>query len=266
MPFPIIAAASIAAGVGLSLFGASKQEEQAEKAARAAAAAAKEQKKFAKQQNKIIEKTIKPLIAKQGEAQEKASAESRKAEELRRLQMRLDADRTRRDILRNRLFVSAVAKARAFAQGAEKSSGLMGSLGQITAQANRQLTALRQNLGIGEGIFSANIATSEFISEANKYGTQINLAERDLQTIQNKAAAAAGVANARVSAIASQNPGAVYSNIGSTLIGSAGTIDRLGTSALFGSSSTPWYSSGVGTSLVSQGSPFMDNAGNIYSY
>lgn len=236
MALPLLALGSLAIGAGLQLFGASQQEKQAKKAAKASKRAARQQKEYADDQNDIINKKIKPLIEKQGEAQEKASAESRKAEELRRLQMRLDASRTRRDIIRQRTLYSSVAKTRAANQGASDSSSLLGSLSQITAEGNRQTSSLNQNLQIGEGIFSANIATSEFLSEANQFGTKINLAEAKLRTIQNKAGAAGAQATSRIGAISSQSPGALSMTLGGSILSALPSIDRLGTTALFGSS------------------------------
>jgi hypothetical protein len=240
MPFPIIGAVAAAAGIGMSLWGASEQEDQQKKAARAAAAAARQQKKFADAQNKIINQTIKPLIKKQGEMQEKASEESRKAVELQRTQMRLDAARTQRDIMRQRIRLAATSLARANAQGAgglgRESSSYFGSLNQITSETNRANLGLRQNVSIGESLFDTNIAMSEFISEANRAGTEINLAQADIQTIQNKAAAAAGVANARIAGI---NTGPNWQQtLGAGILQNIGTIDALGTSALFGGGTT----------------------------
>lgn len=243
MPFPIIGAIAAVAGIGLSLFGQSENAKAQEKAAVASAAAARQQRQFAEQQNKIIDKTIKPLLVKQGEAQASASAESRKAEELRRAQMRLDVDRTQRDIARNMAFGRSLALSRSVAQGgggALSSSGLLGSLAQITAQGGRQRTGVNQNAQIGEGIFSANIASSEFMSKANKFGTEVNLAQMDLQTIQNKAGGAAATSQARVNALANQRPGDLYATLGQGIISNIGQIDRLGTSALFGSNQS-WY-------------------------
>lgn len=236
-----------AVGIGLSLFGSSEEEKQQKKAAQAAKKAAKEQKKFAEAQNKIIDEKIKPLLTQQGEAQEKASAESRKAEELRRTQMRLDAARTRRDIIRNMSIARSIAVTRANAQtgggGAAfaSDSGFFGSLSQITSEGTRQKRGVAQNLAVGEGIFSANIATSEFLSEANKFGTQVNLAQADIQTLQNEAGAKGAQSSANVNAIASQHPGSFYTNLGSSILSTLPSISKLGTSALFGSSSN-YYS------------------------
>jgi hypothetical protein len=135
----------------------------------------------------------------------------------------------------------SVSLTRANAQGAggagNESSSLFGSYAQITGEGNREFLGISQGLEIGRGIFDASFKMSEFISQANKAGTDINLANAKLQTVQNKYNAKLAAAGA-----ASSSAGTIPMMLGSSIMQNLGTIDSLGTSALFGKSNTPYYS------------------------
>jgi hypothetical protein len=88
-------------------------------------------------------------------ATQQASAQ-KKAEELRKQQMNLDATRQRRDILRQSIIARSQALSTATAQGAASGSGLAGAYGQVEGQFARGTQAVNQNQEIGGKIFDAN--------------------------------------------------------------------------------------------------------------
>jgi hypothetical protein len=229
----IIAGVAAAAGIGMQIIGGQKEKAAAEKQATLAKQQAKQAKKQADKQNKIINKTIVPLLKEQGKLEKEASAASARAEALRAKQMELDATRTQRQVVRNAILARAQSLSAATNQGAGESSGFFGSLNQITSEANRQLGGIFQNLSIGRGIFKENALMAEFITQANKAKTDVNIAQSKLGTIQNSSNAQQQKSNAAIQA-AGVNDGAMFNNIGGSLVSSAGTISQLGTSAIFG--------------------------------
>jgi hypothetical protein len=217
----IIAGVSAAAGIGLQLLGGSKEE-----------AAAKKQAKISKQaadkQNKIIKNKIIPALKEQRKLEKAASQESALAEALRAKQMELDATRMQRAVVRNAVLARSESISNIANQGGGdiNSSAFFGSLSQITSEQNRQLGGIFQNLSIGRGIFQHNKAMAQYITDSNQLRNKVNIQQSKMGTISNTAQAqvqAAGV-----------NNGQMLSNIGSTLVSSAGTISQLGTSAIFG--------------------------------
>jgi hypothetical protein len=70
-------------------------------------------------------------------------------------QMNLEADRQRRDIIRNAIMARAIAQTNAANQGALFGSGLQGGYGQIAGRSGNQIVATNQNQEIGQGIFKA---------------------------------------------------------------------------------------------------------------
>ena len=94
----------------------------------------------------------------QYKGQKEQTAALQKAERLRERQMNLQAQRERRDAIRQAMAARATALATATSQGASApgSSALGGAYGQITGEANRQVLAINQNQEIGAGIFKAN--------------------------------------------------------------------------------------------------------------
>jgi hypothetical protein len=94
----------------------------------------------------------------QYKGQQQQTAALQKAERLRERQMNLQAQRERRDAIRQAMAARATALATATSQGASAagSSALGGAYGQITGEANRQILAINQNQEIGAGIFKAN--------------------------------------------------------------------------------------------------------------
>jgi hypothetical protein len=88
--------------------------------------------------------------------QKKQHAAMEKAEKARERQMLLDAQRQRRQIVRESIMARSTALANATAQGAEGGSGVQGGMAQIAADAARGLTYTNQSESLGQTIFSAN--------------------------------------------------------------------------------------------------------------
>lgn len=127
-----------------------------------------------------------------GQRQQAAALQD--AENQRRQQQTLDAQRARRQVVRDSLRARALASATAAAQGASGGSGLQGGYAQIAGQAGRGILAINQNEAIGNNIFDAN-------ARAGRAGTL--------------AATGAGL-----------------STLGNTILSNLGTIQRVGTYAI----------------------------------
>lgn len=99
----------------------------------------------------------------QYKGQKEQTAALQRAERLRERQMNLQAQRERRDAIRQAMAARATALATATTQGASAagSSALGGAYGQIQGEAGRQVLAVNQNQEIGKGIFKANRAYSQ---------------------------------------------------------------------------------------------------------
>ncbi len=96
----------------------------------------------------------------------KAQAAAKRAEALREQQMKLDATRQRRQIIREGIVARANAVSNATNQGAQGGSGLQGGIAQITSRANQGLVGVAQNEAIGSAMFDANadIASGQTLS------------------------------------------------------------------------------------------------------
>lgn len=136
--------------------------------------------------------------AQAAKAQREQVQAFRRAEELRKKQMNLDAARRRREIIRQGIIARGLAINNAANQGATASSGLLGGLFQIGGQARRAITQTNQNQIIGGGIFDANIQ-----------GGNAQIREANAGTI---AAFGSGL-----------------SSLGGTAINNLGTFNRVGT-------------------------------------
>lgn len=88
--------------------------------------------------------------------QKKQTAALQKAETAREAQMRLNARRERREIVRQGIIAQGVALFRTSAQGAQFGSALPGAQGQIAGQTGRGVVASNQNEALGSSIFAAN--------------------------------------------------------------------------------------------------------------
>lgn len=128
MAFPLIQAAIMAAGIGISLIGGSKARK----------------------------------------AQEEAASASRDAERLRLQQLELESLRRQRSIIRQAQAARAQAIASAQGRGALSSDVLSGALGQIQSQAGQQLVSQNENTAIARGIFDANATASFARSRAER--------------------------------------------------------------------------------------------------
>lgn len=84
----------------------------------------------------------------------KQSDIAKKQEKMRQRQMNLEADRRKREIIREGQRARAMALNNATAQGAAEGSGLQGGYGQIAGQTNNSLLAINQDQSIGNRMFS----------------------------------------------------------------------------------------------------------------
>lgn len=96
-----------------------------------------------------------------------AAAASKKAEDARKRQMNLEADRMRRQAIREAIVARATALSNATTQGAQDSSGLAGGIAQVTGQEGRNILGINQNQEIGNIIFDQNAKMAQGNSLAN---------------------------------------------------------------------------------------------------
>ena len=115
-------------------------------------------------------------VASSLQAQEAAAAQ-RRAEELRERQMRLNAQRDRREIIRAAMINRALGLNAQAGSGAEVagSSAYGGLIGGNTTAAQNSLLASRQNEYIGSGIFQANADASRAEANSRTFGSAAGL-------------------------------------------------------------------------------------------
>lgn len=92
----------------------------------------------------------------QYQGQQAATTASVRSENLRKRQMNLEAERQRRQAIRESIIARGTATSNAATQGASESSGLAGGQAQTTAQAATSITSINQSETIGNSIFDAN--------------------------------------------------------------------------------------------------------------
>lgn len=126
-----------------------------------------------------------------------AVAAQQRAEAARFKAMKIDADRRRRQLIRQAQIASAQALATGVAQGASKGSALPGAYGQIAGQLGFGLTGVNQQEALGTELFAAN-----------------------QQLLQAKLA---GASAATTSAL-----GQSFTSVGNTIIGNLDKIGRVG--------------------------------------
>ena len=139
-----------------------------------------------------------------------ASEASMRAEMARKEQMNLDANRAKRETIRQSMIARATSLTRSYGQGAGESSGARGAEAQITGVLGYGLTGIRQNQALGNQIFQANYD----VFEANARGA-------DAQTRANQAANRAGTAQSNV------NFGQSLFSTGLSIMGSADRAGRV---------------------------------------
>jgi hypothetical protein len=139
------------------------------------------------------------------EASQAAIAAQQRQEAIRKQAMDVDADRRRRQAIREMLIARSTAVARGAAQGAGQSgsSALPGAFGQIAGRAGFTLEGINTNQYLGNDMFSAT--------------QQLFEAKKDLADAQS-----------------TMQLGSSLSSLGGGLLGSAGTFDRVFSSG-FGS-------------------------------
>lgn len=150
----------------------------------------------------------------QAEISQKISAEERKVNEQKRLQMQLSARRQQTEIFRNMQRARAQGQNAATQQGASLGSGLQGGLAQVAAQSFFNAQGINQNLEIGENIFSLNNNISGLRAQSSQ--------------VQSDAATDQGIASLGGSIVkAGPIIGAFGRNIGSYGSGSSGNYSGM---------------------------------------
>lgn len=140
---------------------------------------------------------------KAAQSQKAALQEQQKAEALREQQMNLDAERRKRQMVRQMTIARSNAVSATTASGAQFGSGLAGAEAGISGQGNENLLGINQNQQIGAGIFAANRNMFSDYSSAASYSSMAGF-------------------------------GAGLSSLGSGMINNSGMISRVG-SSFFGS-------------------------------
>lgn len=103
--------------------------------------------------------------------QRKAQRGARQAEALRLRQMNVQAQRERRQTMRQAIIARSQALSQAEAQGASGGSGILGGLGNVASQAGDNLASIGMSQQIGQGMFGANSLISSGQTMANLGGT-----------------------------------------------------------------------------------------------
>lgn len=111
----------------------------------------------------------------------KMSKLSGKIEQQRKLQMRLEAMRQRREIVRNMISARAEALSNATLAGAGASSGLQGGLAQESAEGTRQLTDVYTSEDVGKKIFNYNTGLTLLGGQLNQVQAKMGLAQSEGQ-------------------------------------------------------------------------------------
>lgn len=135
---------------------------------------------------------------RQAQANKQMIAAQRDAERQRQLAMNLDAQRRRREVIRQAQVAQSNAQAVATNQGAGQSTGLPGALGAISGQTGVNALGISQNQEIGNNIFAANARQS--------------LAQEDSNSAASFGALGGGI-----------------SSLGGAMVKNSGTIDKLAT-------------------------------------
>jgi hypothetical protein len=105
-----------------------------------------------------------------------ASQASNRAEQLRKQQMQLEADRKRRETIRQAIVAQSLATARQTAQGVSQGSSVIGgAFGQIAGVEGRDINFTTQSEQIGSGIFAANADQTSASSYASLFQQTGNL-------------------------------------------------------------------------------------------
>jgi hypothetical protein len=109
-------------------------------------------------------------------ANQQAAKASRRAERLREQQMKLDAQRKRRETIRQALAATSLATARSVGQGVgEGSSVFFGAYGQTMGELGRQINYTNVSEQIGGQLFDANADYASAVSAASTFNALGNI-------------------------------------------------------------------------------------------
>lgn len=90
------------------------------------------------------------------------------ANQVRQIQMNLDATRRRRDVIRQAQTATANATAVAYNQGAGNSSALTGAMGQIAGQEGVNIQGIEQNRELGNQLFALNTMRGQALMQKSE--------------------------------------------------------------------------------------------------
>lgn len=196
---------SLAAGIGTSIYGASKQAKETKKANKSIGKANAAQREVTRQ-NQI------------------ASAASVRAEAARKQQMELEGIRRRRDIIRQAQGARALGIARANQSGAATTdSSVVASGQQLASQQRADTLANLQNIMIGRQIYKENINIYKAQAKGAGFQTQANVYGSQAQQSSNAA-----------------NYGQQIFGMGTTIASTGPTLQRVASDHMDLFNSNPW--------------------------
>ena len=124
--------------------------------------------------NKARTGALNPIFDKQDALNQDVVAANKRIEQIRMEQAKQDANRSRRQILRETQVARATALSRATNQGAGNSSAVSGALAQINNQSSDLLNTLNQNANAGLSLFKENQNIYDLQSQLASAQGQIN--------------------------------------------------------------------------------------------
>jgi chromosome segregation ATPase len=155
----MVATAIAAIGVAVSSYGLYSSEKSASQQNR---------------NNKNRTATLNPLFDKQDALNQEVVSANKRLEQIRMEQAKQDANRSKRQILRESQVARSTALSRATNQGAAGSTALQGAYGQITGQTSDLLNTLNQNANAGQAVFAENQNIFDLQSKLAAAQGQIN--------------------------------------------------------------------------------------------
>lgn len=103
------------------------------------------------------------------QAQNRAAEAEKEQQQVKQLQLNIDAARQTRDIARKAMLARSTALVNATNQGAQSGSGLQGGYAQISGQEGSGNESVNQNVQLGQQMFTANNAETDARTSANTW-------------------------------------------------------------------------------------------------
>lgn len=111
-------------------------------------------------------------------AQREASEAQNRAENIRKAQVDMEAQRQRRSAIRQAQVAQATATQTATNQGAAQGSGLQGGLAQISGQMGDRISNVNISQGLSDNMFEANAQRDQALGRANTWNAVGNMGNR----------------------------------------------------------------------------------------